>query len=64
MEEKQLIPKVKSGFLKVKCPECGNEQVVFTKSDAAVHCHICSVLLAEPTGGRAAIKGIITTPLE
>lgn len=40
-------------FLKVKCSECGNEQVVFNKPAEDVQCVVCDEVLAESRGGKA-----------
>jgi len=63
-EWERLLPRPKSKFLRVKCPNCGNEQVVFNHITSAVKCNICSAVLAEPTGGKAKIKGEVVTALE
>ncbi len=54
-----LIPKPKSKFVLVRCPSCGNEQVVFDRTATVVRCYICGEVLAEPTGGKAKIQGEI-----
>ncbi len=46
-----------SNFIKVKCGDCGNEQVTFKKSSSRVSCLVCGSLLSEPTGGNCRIKG-------
>ena len=46
-----------SNFVVVICPECGNEQKVFDRAASVVKCEKCSTVLAEPTGGKAIIKG-------
>ncbi|MCL4332892.1 MAG: 30S ribosomal protein S27e [Candidatus Thermoplasmatota archaeon] len=38
-------------FLKIKCKDCGNEQVTYTKISSVVVCNICGATLARPTGG-------------
>ena len=38
-------------FIKIKCPECGSEQITYTKGSSAVNCNICGSELAKPTGG-------------
>ncbi|MDF2955585.1 30S ribosomal protein S27e [Candidatus Alkanophaga liquidiphilum] len=43
-------------FLKVKCDDCGNEQIIFERASTVVRCLVCGRTLAEPRGGRAAIK--------
>ena len=34
----------RSTFLRVKCPDCENEQVVFEKASTVVECNVCAVL--------------------
>ena len=63
-EWNKLIPKPSSSFLRVKCPKCGNEQLVFSNTVNKVSCNVCGEALAEPTGGKAKIKGEILTVLE
>lgn len=46
----------KSKFIKVKCPKCKNEQIVFGKASTIVKCVICEKIIAEPTGGKTNIK--------
>ncbi|KYH40059.1 MAG: 30S ribosomal protein S27ae [Candidatus Bathyarchaeota archaeon B26-2] len=56
-EWERLIPKPRSVFLNVKCPDCGNEQMLFSHAATVVRCNVCGAVLAEPSGGRAKIKG-------
>ncbi len=63
-EWNKLIPKPSSTFLRVKCPKCGNEQLIFSNAVNKVTCNVCSTVLAEPTGGKARIKGDIQAELE
>lgn len=51
------MPETKSRFLKVRCPDCRNEQVVFDRSASKVDCLACGSRLVTPTGGEAVIKG-------
>ncbi len=51
--------KKKSGFVKVKCHECGNEQIIFGRASTEVKCTKCDVVIAIPRGGKAAIKAEI-----
>jgi len=46
----------KSKFLRVKCSDCGNEQVIFDNAKTIVKCLVCDKVLAIPKGGRAEIK--------
>ncbi len=49
----------KTGFVKVKCHECGNEQTIFGRAATEIKCTKCSAVIAVPTGGKAAIKAEI-----
>ncbi len=60
----KLIPKPKSVFLRVKCPKCGNEQLIFSNAVNKIGCNVCGEVLAEPSGGRANIKGEVLSVLE
>jgi small subunit ribosomal protein S27e len=60
----KVIPKPNSRFLRIKCPDCGNEQFVFSHATTSVNCNVCGAILAEPTGGRAAVNGEVTAILE
>ena len=61
---KELIPRPKSVFLKLKCLKCGNEQIVFERSSSFVKCNVCDEVIIEPSGGRCKIKGEIIQKLE
>jgi small subunit ribosomal protein S27e len=63
-EWSKLIPKPRSSFLRVKCPKCGNEQLIFSNTVNKVTCNVCGEALAEPTGGKAKIKGEVMAVLE
>lgn len=52
------------GFVKVKCPDCQNEQPVFSKANLAPSCSICGATLATPTGGKASLRGEVLGELE
>ncbi|MCP1662415.1 MAG: 30S ribosomal protein S27e [Methanocalculus sp. MSAO_Arc1] len=60
----QLNRETRSRFVRVKCPDCENEQVVFEKASTAVDCIVCGHVLAETTGGKALIKAEIVTAFE
>jgi len=55
----ELIPKPQSTFIRVKCPKCGNEQVVFDRPSIAPKCSVCDEQLADPAGGKAKIRSEI-----
>lgn len=50
---------ISSKFVKVVCPKCGNEQIIFGKSSSVVKCLSCGKVLAEPTGGKSKIRAKI-----
>jgi small subunit ribosomal protein S27e len=58
------MKKPESNFIKVRCKDCENEQVLFNKASTVVSCHICGSKLALPVGGKAEIKGEILEVIE
>jgi small subunit ribosomal protein S27e len=52
---KQLIPYPKSRFLRVKCLNCGNQQIIFGCAATDVLCLVCGKILLQSTGGKARI---------
>ncbi|MCL5437602.1 MAG: 30S ribosomal protein S27e [Candidatus Thermoplasmatota archaeon] len=53
-EGEKVAEKIKGGkrkFVRIKCRDCNNEQVVFARISSKVNCGVCGSLLAEPTGG-------------
>lgn len=59
-----MLQEPRSRFLKVKCNDCDNEQVIFGSASSKIGCQICGRTLAEPTGGKAVIKTQILEVLE
>ncbi len=58
-------PEHKRGsFLRIKCLDCQNEQILFNKPSTSVPCSVCGTTLAKSTGGIAKIKGEIVGVLE
>jgi len=58
-----VIPKPASQFLRVKCEDCGNEQIVFDRAASVVLCQVCGA----PSRSRrrkAVIRGEILGVLE
>jgi small subunit ribosomal protein S27e len=53
-----------SKFVKVRCPKCKNEQIIFGKSATEIKCLVCDKIIAEPTGGKTNIKARILEVLE
>ena len=54
------MPAKRAQFLKVKCPDCGNEQISFNRPATVVACLVCGATLAQPVGGEATFKGEVT----
>ena len=59
----QIVPKPKSRFLRIKCLNCGAEQIVFGCATSTVHCIVCEKELTQSTGGKARILTKITEVL-
>jgi small subunit ribosomal protein S27e len=53
-----------SKFIKVRCPKCKNEQIIFGKSASIVKCLVCEKILAEPTGGKTRLKAKVLEVLD
>lgn len=51
-------------FIKVKCKDCGYEQVLFNKPSTAVVCLACGATLAKPVGKKADFRGAIVETCE
>ncbi|MHA1473541.1 MAG: 30S ribosomal protein S27e [Promethearchaeota archaeon] len=54
-KDKDLIPRPNSRFLRVKCLNCGNQQIIFGCSATDVECLVCGKTLLQSTGGKARI---------
>ena len=63
-EWEKLIPRPRSSFVRVKCLKCGNEQMVFSSAVNKVVCNVCGTVLAEPSSGKAKIKGEVVAVFE
>lgn len=63
MGDEQRV-EIGSAFVKVKCPDCSNEQVLFWRTNTIVNCQVCGGTLAEPTGGKANLKGELVGVVE
>jgi small subunit ribosomal protein S27e len=51
-------------FVRVSCPDCENEQVVFGKASTEVACAVCGHALVHPTGGLADIEAEVLEVVE
>ncbi|MBI2667822.1 30S ribosomal protein S27e [Candidatus Woesearchaeota archaeon] len=61
---KEYIKEPNSRFIKLRCPKCKNEQIMFGKTATKVKCLVCDKILAIPTGGKSRIKAQILEILE
>ena len=59
-----MLTTPKSTFLKVKCAQCKNEQIVFNKAATAVSCLVCGKPLVKPKGGKSEIDAKIIGTME
>jgi len=55
---------MKGRFIKVRCPKCKNEQIIFGNATVEVKCLICETPLTESTGGKSKIKAKVIEVLE
>ncbi len=53
-----------SKFVRIRCPKCKNEQVMFGKASTKIICLVCGKVLADPTGGKSRIKARVLEVLE
>lgn len=53
-----------SKFVKVKCPKCNNEQIIFGKATTTVRCLICNNILAKPMGKKVKIRAKVLEVLQ
>ena len=53
----QLKKESTSSFIKLRCAKCKNEQIIFGNTSTKVDCLVCGETLAQPTGGKAVIRG-------
>ncbi|WP_411025101.1 40S ribosomal protein S27 [Salmonella sp. s54836] len=50
---KRLVQSPNSYFMDVRCPGCYKITTVFSHAQTVVLCAACSMILCQPTGGRA-----------
>ncbi len=58
LAKKEVVQQPRSRFIKVKCLECENEQVIFGHATTVVKCLKCGKVLARPHGGKAQLEPI------
>ena len=60
----RVVQEPTSKFIKIRCPKCKNEQIIFGKVTSIVDCLVCSKNVAEPSGGKSKIKSRVLEVLE
>ena len=58
LPKRDVVQQPKSRFLKVKCLDCENEQIIFGHATTDVTCLKCGKTLAKPSGGKAKLEPI------
>ncbi len=53
-----------SKFLKIKCGDCGNEQIAFERPATNVKCLVCGKTLVTSGGGKGKINATVLEVLE
>jgi len=46
-------------FVKVKCQDCGNDQIAFARPATNVQCTVCGTTLIKPAGGKGIVQGTV-----
>jgi small subunit ribosomal protein S27e len=60
-DQKFVKPKsIGNKFIKIKCKDCGNEQITYSKGSSTVVCNICGATIVRPTGGTVSVSGELT----
>jgi len=54
----------KSKFVRVRCPKCENEQVIFGKATTIAKCNKCNTPLTKATGGKAKLRAKVLEVLK
>ncbi|MFX0107174.1 MAG: 30S ribosomal protein S27e [Candidatus Hodarchaeota archaeon] len=54
----EIVQQPRSRFLKVKCLDCENEQIIFAHATTEVKCQKCEKVLARSSGGKAKLEAI------
>jgi small subunit ribosomal protein S27e len=55
----QKAAAVRSKFIKVKCQDCGNEQIAFGRPATTVMCTVCGRTLIKTSGGKGIVQGTV-----
>ena len=60
---REPIPKVRSEFMLVKCPDCDEERILFSNSAKDVGCRGCGRTLAASKGGKSVVLATLVKRL-
>jgi ribosomal protein S27E len=63
-KERISIPQPRSTFLLAQCQKCENEQIIFSMTNSNILCKVCNAIIAEKTGGKAKIHGVVLRRLD
>ncbi|MDR1722070.1 MAG: 30S ribosomal protein S27e [Methanobrevibacter sp.] len=58
-----MVEERRGKFLRVKCLDCDNEQIVFNRAASNVKCIICGKTIVKSLGGKSKIIAKITQVL-
>jgi small subunit ribosomal protein S27e len=61
--DREPIPKSRSAFFVVKCPDCQEERILFSNSSKDVGCRGCGRKLAESKGGKSVVLATVVKRL-
>ncbi len=64
MKQTKALKETVSKFIKIRCPKCKNEQIMFGKSSTVINCLVCGRKLSEPRGGKSKVKARVLEVLE
>ena len=53
----------KNKFLRITCPRCKNNKLVYNKSSTKIKCNKCNYLLVKPSGGKVKLRAKVTEVL-
>ncbi|HID73661.1 MAG TPA: 30S ribosomal protein S27e [Thermoplasmata archaeon] len=51
-------------FITVRCPDCDNAQIMFSRASTEVKCLVCGSVLASPTGGKARLHAEVVEEVQ
>jgi small subunit ribosomal protein S27e len=55
-----FMAEVQTGkFIKVRCPDCSNEQITFKNPATNVTCNVCGSTLVKARGGAGELRGTL-----